>query len=67
METQLFQLKFTSKQLARGSKKCEKNEKDQKLKLKKVKIGIHNQLFTAFVRQLNKEMWTAQRYMPKML
>jgi len=35
METQLFQLKFTSKQLARGSKKCEKNEKDQKLKLKK--------------------------------
>jgi len=31
----LFNLKFTSKQLARGSKKCEDNEKAQKLKLKK--------------------------------
>jgi len=31
----LFQLKFTSKQLVRGSKKSEKNEKEQKLKLKK--------------------------------
>jgi len=35
MENQLFTLKFTSKQLQRQSKKCEKNEKDQKLKLKK--------------------------------
>jgi len=35
MENQLFQLKFTSKQLARGSKKSEKSEKEQKLKLKK--------------------------------
>jgi len=31
----LFQLKFTSRQLAKQSKKCEKNERDQKLKLKK--------------------------------
>jgi len=35
MENQLFQLKFTSKQLAKQSKKCEKNERDQKDKLKK--------------------------------
>lgn len=31
----MFQLKFTAKQLVRGSKKSEKNEKEQKLKLKK--------------------------------
>jgi len=35
MENNLFQLKFTSKQLARGSKKSEKSEREQKLKLKK--------------------------------
>lgn len=35
LENQLFNLKFTSKQLERQSKKCEKNEKAQKLKLKK--------------------------------
>jgi len=35
MENQLFNLKFTAKQLTRGSKKCEDNEKAQKLKLKK--------------------------------
>lgn len=34
MENHLFNLKFTSKQLVRQSKKCEKNEKAQKLKLK---------------------------------
>jgi len=34
LENQLFNLKFTSKQLVRQSKKCEKNEKAQKLKLK---------------------------------
>lgn len=35
MENYLFQLKFTAKQLERQSKKSEKNEKAQKLKLKK--------------------------------
>jgi len=35
MENQLFNLKFTAKQLARQSKKCEKEEKEEKLKLKK--------------------------------
>jgi len=35
MENQLFNLKFTAKQLARQAKKCEKEEKDEKLKLKK--------------------------------
>jgi len=34
IENQLFNLKFTSKQFTRLSKKCEKNEKQQKLKLK---------------------------------
>jgi len=34
MERQLFNLKFTSKQLVRQSKRCEKNEKQNKLKLK---------------------------------
>jgi len=34
MEKQLFNLKFTSKQLQRQSKRCEKNEKANKLKLK---------------------------------
>ena len=33
---QMFNLKFTSKQMARMSKKSEKNEKQQKLKLKQV-------------------------------
>jgi charged multivesicular body protein 1 len=35
LQNQLFQLKFTSKQLSRSSKKCEKSEKAQKSKLKK--------------------------------
>jgi hypothetical protein len=37
---QLFQLKFTSKQLVRQSKKCEKNEVVQKLKLKQVRVVL---------------------------
>lgn len=32
---QIFNLKFTSKQLVRAAKKCEKEEKDEKLKIKK--------------------------------
>merc|ERR1719335_1843574 len=35
LENQLFQLKFTSKQLGRLSKKCEKEEKAEKAKIKK--------------------------------
>lgn len=35
LENQLFQLKFTAKQLGRLSKKCEKEEKDEKSKIKK--------------------------------
>ncbi|KAK5576331.1 hypothetical protein ACTA71_007458 [Dictyostelium dimigraforme] len=35
MENQLFQLKFTSKQLEKQSKKSEQSEKAQKIKLKK--------------------------------
>ncbi|KAL6061601.1 Charged multivesicular body protein 1a [Balamuthia mandrillaris] len=35
MEAQLFNLRFTSKQLQRQSRKCEKNEKQNKLRLKK--------------------------------
>ena len=34
LENQLFNLKFTAKQFEKQSKKCEKNEKVQKLKLK---------------------------------
>jgi len=34
MQKQLFDLRFTAKQLIRQSKKCEKNEKQQKKKLK---------------------------------
>lgn len=32
---QIFNLKFTSKQLVRASKKCEGEEKSEKLKIKK--------------------------------
>ncbi|PRW60243.1 charged multivesicular body 1-like [Chlorella sorokiniana] len=32
---QIFNLKFTSKQLVRAARKCEKEEKDEKLKIKK--------------------------------
>jgi hypothetical protein len=35
MMDQIFNLKFTSKQLVRQSKKCEKEEKSEKLKVKK--------------------------------
>ena len=35
MQQTLFQLKFTAKQLVRSSKKCEKNEKTQRKKIKK--------------------------------
>ena len=35
MQQTLFQLKFTAKQLVRSSKKCEKNEKAQRKKIKK--------------------------------
>jgi charged multivesicular body protein 1 len=34
-ENQLFQMKFTSKQLSRMQTKCEKQERDEKLKVKK--------------------------------
>lgn len=36
MENQLFNLKFTAKQLTRMSKKAEKEEKAEKAKVKKV-------------------------------
>ena len=36
MEKQLFNLKFAAKNLERSSNKCEKEEKAEKLKLKKV-------------------------------
>lgn len=36
IEDTLFQLKFTTKQLERFSKKCEKEEKAQQAKVKKV-------------------------------
>ena len=35
MENQLFQLKFTAKQLSRMEAKCAKQEKDERLKVKK--------------------------------
>lgn len=35
MEKNLFNLKFASKQMARSAKKCEKDEKTEKIKLKK--------------------------------
>ena len=35
MQKQLFQLKFTSKQMARAAKKAEKDEKAERLKIKK--------------------------------
>jgi len=35
MEKHLFNLKFASKELERSSKKCDKEEKTEKLKLKK--------------------------------
>jgi hypothetical protein len=36
----IFQLKFTSKQLTRQSKRCERDEQRQKLKLKQVYLLI---------------------------
>lgn len=42
LENELFNMKFTSKSLNRNSKKCEKNEKTQKAKLKKaIEQGNH--------------------------
>ena len=35
----LFNLKFAAKQMAREAKKCEKAEKEEKIKLKKVSNG----------------------------
>lgn len=35
LEQQLFTMRFASKQMARSSKKCEKEEKEQKLQVKK--------------------------------
>ncbi|CAI8018471.1 ESCRT-related protein CHMP1A, partial [Geodia barretti] len=35
MDKHLFNLKFSSKQMARNAKRCEKEEKAEKLKLKK--------------------------------
>lgn len=35
----LFNLKFASKDLERNAKKCEKSEKEEKVKLKKVIIN----------------------------
>ena len=38
---QIFNLKFTSKQLARSANKCVKDEKSEKLKVKKAIEGEH--------------------------
>lgn len=35
MQDQIFNLKFTSKQLVRQAAKCEKEEKSERLKIKK--------------------------------
>ena len=48
MEKHLFNLKFAAKELERSSKKCDKEEKAEKLKLKKYsprlrKHTLHNE------------------------
>jgi hypothetical protein len=45
----LFTLKFTTKQLVRQSKKAEKQERQEKLKLKKVIINNTSTLMAAIV------------------
>ena len=46
MEKHLFNLKFASKQLLRDSKRCEKEEKVEKTKLKKaIEKGIYEEKY----------------------
>lgn len=40
LQEQIFNLKFTSKQLVRASKKAEKDEKAEKLKVLTIEMGM---------------------------
>lgn len=52
MEKHLFNLKFAAKDLERCSKKCDKEEKAEKLKLKKaIEKGNHEVVFFSFLKQ----------------
>lgn len=50
MENQLFNLKFTAKQLNRMSKKAEKEEKAERAKVKKVRARRRSQCAVVPVR-----------------
>ncbi|XP_016143812.1 charged multivesicular body protein 1b-1-like [Sinocyclocheilus grahami] len=55
MEKNLFNLKFAAKELQRSSKKCDKEEKAEKAKVKKVNIRT-NVCTCVFRLDLNMEL-----------
>lgn len=46
----LFQLKFAAKEMERNSKRCEKEEKAEKMKLKKVKQKLIAQIISVSLK-----------------
>jgi len=63
LENQLFQLKFTSKQLARLSKKCEKEEKAEKEKIRKCLEKDNNDGARIHAQNAIRQKNNAQNYL----
>merc|ERR1719453_214364 len=63
LENQLFQLKFTSKQLARLSKKCEKEEKAEKEKIRKALEKDNNDGARIHAQNAIRQKNNAQNYL----
>eukprot|EP00118_Oscarella_pearsei_P012594 m.93865 g.93865 ORF g.93865 m.93865 type:complete len:76 (+) comp36803_c0_seq18:807-1034(+) len=63
MDKHLFNLKFAAKQLDRNAKKCDKEEKAEKVKLKRVKsCRFSSYKAEVFLRQSEKETWTEPEF-----
>jgi len=63
LENQLFQLKFTSKQLGRLSKKCEKEEKTEKDKIRKALEKDNNDGARIHAQNAIRQKNNAQNYL----
>lgn len=65
LEDELINLRLTSKQMQRASKKCEKNEKEAVTKLKKVRgdsaiVALSQDSETRFETRINRT-WTGNK------
>ena len=70
LEDELINLRLTSKQMQRASKKCEKNEKEAVTKVKRVRwdlaIGVLSHVsYTRFEARINRTCRQSNRGIPR--